>query len=70
MSPVRCGRLATAGSGDVLAGLVGGLLARGLGPHEAAALGVWWHGHAGLQLPPRGTASDLIGTLRSFSRAQ
>lgn len=39
--------LATGGSGDVLAGLVGGLLARGADPLTATAWGVWLHGEAG-----------------------
>lgn len=39
--------LATGGSGDVLAGLIGGLIAQGSDPFEAACLGVWVHGHAG-----------------------
>lgn len=42
--------LATAGSGDVLAGLIGGLLARGVKLVEAAAWGVWVHGEAGKYL--------------------
>lgn len=39
--------MATAGSGDVLAGLLGGLLASGLDPAEAVPLGVYLHGAAG-----------------------
>lgn len=39
--------LATAGSGDVLSGIIGGLLASGLAPWQAAAAGVYIHGRAG-----------------------
>lgn len=45
--------LATGGSGDVLAGIVGGLLARGTPPRTAAAWGVWLHGEAGRRLAER-----------------
>jgi hydroxyethylthiazole kinase-like uncharacterized protein yjeF len=62
--PVRCGALGTAGSGDVLAGLIGGCLAASLPAQRAAATGAWHHAHAGLRLPERATASDLIEALR------
>lgn len=39
--------MATAGMGDVLAGMIGALLARGLGAEEAAAAAVVWHARAG-----------------------
>jgi ADP-dependent NAD(P)H-hydrate dehydratase / NAD(P)H-hydrate epimerase len=38
--------LATAGSGDVLGGVIGALLAAGLAPYDAAAVGSWLHGAA------------------------
>ncbi len=41
--------LATAGSGDVLAGMVAALLAQGLAPFDAARGAVWLHGDAGLR---------------------
>ena len=56
--------LATSGSGDVLAGLVAGLLARGAEPVRAAAWGVWLHGQAGNALARRrGTLGFLAREL-------
>ncbi|MEV8465616.1 NAD(P)H-hydrate dehydratase [Fluviibacterium sp. DFM31] len=51
--------LATAGSGDVLAGLVTGLLARGFSPFQAAETGAWLHGAAGRHLGAGLIAEDL-----------
>jgi len=45
--------LATSGSGDVLAGILAGLLARGLPPSQAACWAVWLHGEAGVRLAQR-----------------
>jgi NAD(P)H-hydrate epimerase len=42
--------LATGGTGDVLAGLIGSLLAQGLEPYQAARTGVFLHGEAGTRL--------------------
>ncbi len=54
-------RLATAGTGDVLSGLIGALLAQGLPALHAAAAGAWLHGAAARQGPERGlVASDLL----------
>ena len=39
--------MATGGSGDALAGVIGSLLGQGMSPYRAAALGVWLHGAAG-----------------------
>jgi NAD(P)H-hydrate epimerase len=55
--------LATAGSGDVLAGIITGLLASGTSAFDAACAGVWLHGEAAYQFGPGLIASDLLDTL-------
>jgi ADP-dependent NAD(P)H-hydrate dehydratase / NAD(P)H-hydrate epimerase len=56
--------LATAGSGDVLAGIIGGLLAQGMPAFEAAAAGVSMHGKAALSAGEGLTAEDLVAAVR------
>ncbi|PIO99674.1 hypothetical protein CJ014_09320 [Pleomorphomonas carboxyditropha] len=56
--------LATAGSGDVLAGIIGGLLAAGRPAFEAAALAAWMHGEAGRIAGPGSIADEIAGALR------
>ena len=62
--------LATAGTGDVLAGMMGALLAQGYDAATAARLGVCMHGTAADALAARGirraVASDVIGELASL----
>ena len=61
--------MATAGLGDVLAGVVGALLAQGMNAYEAACLAVWLHARAGEQQGQLGrglAASDLIPAIRQL----
>jgi NAD(P)H-hydrate epimerase len=57
-------QLASAGTGDVLSGVIGALLSKGLGPFEAAYAGAWLHAEAGMlgaQTDPQGLlAGDLV----------
>jgi ADP-dependent NAD(P)H-hydrate dehydratase / NAD(P)H-hydrate epimerase len=59
--------LATAGMGDVLAGIISALLAQGMQPFHALVVGVAWHGHLADTLAGRGrtriVASDVITVL-------
>jgi NAD(P)H-hydrate repair Nnr-like enzyme with NAD(P)H-hydrate dehydratase domain len=56
--------LSTAGTGDVLAGVVASRLASGLAPFEAAAEAVWLHGEAACLAGPAFSADDLAGEIR------
>ena len=56
--------LATAGSGDVLTGMIAGAVARGHGLVDAAALSAHLHGRAGRELGPYEGASELSGAVR------
>ncbi|TNB47218.1 NAD(P)H-hydrate dehydratase [Martelella lutilitoris] len=59
--------LATAGSGDVLAGIIGGLLAQGTPAFEAACAGAWLHGQAAKRAGEGLTAEDLPNHLPPLS---
>ncbi|WP_417493019.1 NAD(P)H-hydrate dehydratase [Maricaulis sp.] len=65
-----CPALATAGSGDVLAGIIGGLLAQSLPAFQAACAGAWLHGDAGRRLGAGLIAEDLAGMMPQVLQAQ
>lgn len=61
--------LATAGSGDVLAGFIGGLMAQGIDSYGAAAMAAWVHGEAAFRFGPGLIAEDLPDTIPAVLRA-
>jgi ADP-dependent NAD(P)H-hydrate dehydratase / NAD(P)H-hydrate epimerase len=70
-NPTGSPALATAGSGDVLAGLLGSLLAAGLPPERAAVAAAYMHGLAGRQAAEEGpvTSPDVAAALRPVIHA-
>lgn len=69
INPVSESALATAGSGDVLSGAIGGLMAQGMSSLDASILGVWLQSHAGkiasqtLHSDFSVTATDILNAL-------
>jgi ADP-dependent NAD(P)H-hydrate dehydratase / NAD(P)H-hydrate epimerase len=73
VNPTGTPVLATGGTGDVLTGLLGALLAQGLAPFDAARLGAWLHGRAGALAtrtlgPVSVAAGDVAGHLPAAFR--
>lgn len=61
--------LASAGTGDVLAGIIGAFLAQGMDPFDAASAGAWMHGEAGRRIGPGLIADDLPGLVPDILNA-
>ena len=62
INPHRNPALATAGTGDVLAGIIAGLLAQAVSPQEAAVAGAFIHGETGERMRSRLGASGLLAS--------
>ncbi len=62
ISPFANSALATAGSGDVLAGTLGSLMAQRVAPFDAARLAVWLHGRAGERISERLGDAGMIAS--------
>jgi hydroxyethylthiazole kinase-like uncharacterized protein yjeF len=60
--------LATAGSGDVLSGIIGGLMAQKMAVFDAASAGAWIHGEAAMRLGRGLIAEDLVEELPEILR--
>ena len=60
--------LATAGAGDVLAGMIAGMLAQSVPAFEAAGIGAWMHGETGREAGPGLIAEDLPEVLPAVFR--
>jgi hydroxyethylthiazole kinase-like uncharacterized protein yjeF len=69
IAPPGSSWLATAGTGDVLSGIAGALLAHGLAPFEAGCAAVWLHGAAAAAVGPGLIADDLAGHLPAIIAA-
>jgi NAD(P)H-hydrate epimerase len=74
VNPTGTSALATAGTGDVLTGIIGTLLSQGLTPIDAARVAAYWHGRAGSvaaeQRPVGVIAGDVAEALADAARPQ
>ena len=70
VNPTGNALLATAGTGDVLAGWIAGLWAQGTSARTAAVEGTWWHGHEADRALAAGRrhalrAAELVDAMRA-----